>query len=100
MTPALASANNGNWQTARRWAHLLRSAYRVHITDQWHGGDEALMLALHARRSAPAIVAWRARHPDRPLVLVLTGTDLYRDIAVDAAAQQALALRRCAGGAQ
>lgn len=39
------------------------------------------MLALHARRSAPAIAAWRAARPQAPLVVVLTGTDLYHDIA-------------------
>ena len=92
VTPALAAANNGNWQTARRWARLLGAAYRVRITDRWHGGDEALMIALHARRSAPSALAWRAAHPARPLVLVLTGTDLYRDIDVDAAARHALSL--------
>lgn len=104
MTPALASANNGNWQTARRWARMLRSAYRVRLTDRWDGGalgangthgaggDEALMIALHARRSAGSIAAWRTAHPDRPLMLVLTGTDLYRDIAVDDEARRSLDL--------
>jgi putative glycosyltransferase (TIGR04348 family) len=90
VTPALASANNGNWQTARRWAGMLRPAYRVRLTDQWRAGDEAAMIALHARRSAESVAAWDARHPDRPLLLVLTGTDLYRDIAIDAAARRSL----------
>jgi putative glycosyltransferase (TIGR04348 family) len=92
VTPALRAANNGNWQTARRWARLLQPAYRVGVTDRWPGGDEALMIALHARRSADAVAAWRAAHPARPLLLVLTGTDLYRDIEVDAQAQRSLAL--------
>lgn len=92
MTPALAQANNGNWQTAHRWARLLRPAYRVHLAERWDGGDEALLIALHARRSAGAIAAWRAAHPARPVVLVMTGTDLYRDIASDAAAQRSLLL--------
>lgn len=95
MTPALASANNGNWQTARRWAGMLRPAYRVRLTDRWeetHPGDAALMIALHARRSAASLAAWRAAHPDRPLMLVLTGTDLYRDIAIDDQARRSLAL--------
>ena len=34
VTPALASANNGNWQTARRWARLLVPAYRVTLTER------------------------------------------------------------------
>jgi putative glycosyltransferase (TIGR04348 family) len=90
VTPALASSNNGNWQTARRWAGMLHPAYRVRLTDRWSAGDEALMIALHARRSAASIDAWRSTHPDRPLLLVLTGTDLYRDIAFDADAQRSL----------
>lgn len=91
VTPALAAANNGNWQTAQRWARMLRPAYRVHVAREWTGGGEALMIALHARRSASAVQAWRAGAPRRPLMLVLTGTDLYRDIDHDSAAQAALA---------
>lgn len=91
MTPALAQANNGNWQTAHRWARLLRPAYRVRLAEHWSGGDDALLIALHARRSAAAAAAWRAAYPARPVLLVMTGTDLYRDISSDASAQQSLA---------
>jgi putative glycosyltransferase (TIGR04348 family) len=92
VTPALADANNGNWQTARRWARFLSSAYRVRLAARWEAGDESLMIALHARRSAASVQAWRQAQPARPLLLVLTGTDLYRDIEIDAAAQRSLAL--------
>ncbi|MBS1177324.1 MAG: glycosyl transferase group 1 [Proteobacteria bacterium] len=92
VTPALADANNGNWQTARRWARFLTAAYRVRLAARWDAGDEALMIALHARRSAASVAAWRQVNPARPLLLVLTGTDLYRDIEHDAAAQRSLAL--------
>lgn len=93
VSPALAAANNGNWQTARRWASFLRAGRPVRITDRWPDeradGDE-IMIALHARRSAPAIAAWtRARSR---CALVLTGTDLYRDILADAHAQRSLDL--------
>ena len=50
------------------------------------------MIALHARRSADSIAAWHARHGSDHLTVVLTGTDLYRDIQTDAAAQRSLAL--------
>ena len=90
MTPALADANNGNWQTARRWAGMLSGAYRVRLAPAWEQGDEALMIALHARRSAGSLAAWHAQRPGRPSLLVLTGTDLYRDIADNAAAQRSL----------
>lgn len=92
VTPALADANNGNWQTAHRWAGLLGTAYRVDLAAGWAAGDQALMIALHARRCAGPVAAWRAAHPRRPLVVVLTGTDLYRDIDHDADAQRSLDL--------
>ena len=92
ISPALASANNGNWHTARRWAHCLAPRARVEIAPEWRGAGADFLIALHARRSAPSIAAFAERHPDRPLVVVLTGTDLYRDIATDAAAQRSLAL--------
>jgi len=92
VTPALADANNGNWQTARRWAAMLGGSKSVRLASGWVEGNDALMIALHARRSAPAIQAWKRLHPQRPLVVVLTGTDLYRDIAVNADAQQSLLL--------
>ncbi len=99
ISPALAEANNGNWQTAWRWSHMLHPLYQTTIANHWpHVGAVSadapadVMLALHARKSAPAVLAWaHAKGPDR-LALVLTGTDLYRDIETDPAAQRALTL--------
>ena len=51
-----------------------------------------MLIALHARRSADAVRAYREAYPDRPIVLALTGTDLYQDIHTDRRAQQALEL--------
>src|SRR6185436_13816356 len=83
VSPYLADANNGNWRTAQRWAHLLHSHYQV-IVQADAGGtavrDAACLIALHARRSHPAIVEWRARGTPRPLIVAMTGTDLYRDV--------------------
>ena len=90
VTPALAEANNGNWQTAHRWARMLSAAYRVRLAAAWDGGEEHLMIALHARRSATSVARWRTARSLAPLVVVLTGTDLYRDIADDDAAQASL----------
>ena len=91
-SPALAAANNGNWQTASRWARMLASDYRVRLVPAWQGEDCAALIALHARRSAPSVAAFARAHPARPCLVVLTGTDLYRDIHSDAAAQRSLAL--------
>ena len=82
VSPAAARDNNGNWQTASRWARFLRGRYEIDVRADFNGAEPApdLLIALHARRSAPAIAAFKNAHPDRPCALVLTGTDLYRDI--------------------
>jgi putative glycosyltransferase (TIGR04348 family) len=92
ITPSLADANNGNWHTAARWARFLRARCGVRVLKAWNGEPADALIALHARRSADSIAAYAQRHPDRPLIVVLTGTDLYRDIRTDAAAQRSLAL--------
>jgi putative glycosyltransferase (TIGR04348 family) len=93
VSPASARENNGNWQTASRWMRHLSAHARVTVAQEWAKGQPApdLMIALHARRSAAALAAFAEAHPDRPSVLVLTGTDLYRDIQQDAVARASLA---------
>ncbi|MEO7108038.1 MAG: selenoneine biosynthesis selenosugar synthase SenB, partial [Rhodoferax sp.] len=95
ISPALASANNGNWQTAWRWSRMLHPAFHTTIAQDWNGEPFDVLLALHAKRSAPAIARWaqaRGSAADAPgLGVVLTGTDLYRDIQTDASAQASLA---------
>ena len=39
---------------------MLRGSYNVRLASDWQGGDEALMIALHARR---------------PMIVALTGAD-------------------------
>ena len=98
VSPASARANNGNWQSASRWARFLRTRYRVTISLHWpdaeapspDGEPPDLLIALHARRSAASLDAWTQAWPDRPSILLLTGTDLYRDIDSDASARRSL----------
>jgi len=92
ISPYLANANNGNWQTAWRWSRFLRKNYRVTLAAQWDGMACDAMIALHARRSAASIAAFSAACPALPLIVVLTGTDLYRDIFSDGDAQRSLQL--------
>lgn len=95
VSPAAAGANNGNARTAERWRDFLAEDCQVRIVRDWPdaaAAGDSLMLALHARRSAPAIRAWAEAHPGQGLAVVLTGTDLYQDLAVDSAAQRSLEL--------
>jgi putative glycosyltransferase (TIGR04348 family) len=98
VTPYLAQANNGNWRTAKRWGDFLRGPCRVILQADWDAkaghGDADVLIALHARRSAGAVRRFRAAHPTRPIVVCLTGTDLYKDLPAgdaDAAASIAAA---------
>ncbi len=82
VSPALADANNGNWHTAARWARFLAPLAEVLIAKRWDGSPFDALIALHARRSAQAVAGYRAAHPTHPLALVLTGTEVFRDIVV------------------
>ena len=90
VSPALAAANNGNWQTAARWQHFLAPVAEVSITPTWDGAPVDALIALHARRSADSIARFRAAGGAAPIALVLTGTDLYRDLDFDASARHSV----------
>ena len=92
ISPAVAEANNGNWRTAHRWHRFLSRRYAVRIAPDWQDDADPvdLMIALHARRSAGALQRFVVANPSVPTIIALTGTDIYRDIAVDPAAQRSL----------
>ena len=111
-TPSPRHGRTGNRVTAERWADLLRElGHDVHVVDvSWEGeagdassgsrsgggagpeetADADLLVALHARRSADLVRRFRERHPERPLIVALTGTDLYRDLPEDPDARDSL----------
>lgn len=95
VTPYLADANNGNWRTARRWQSLLEGEFRSIVHNAWptdtkHHAD--LLIALHARRNAEAVRQFRKQYPEKPIVVVLTGTDLYRDLGESVEAKHAISV--------
>ena len=93
VTPAPAYSRAGNRVTALRWARVLKGlGHTVTIEGEFVKGTCDMMVALHARRSHPSIRRFHDRFPDGPLVLALTGTDLYGDIKSDRDAQESLEL--------
>ncbi|HZE10425.1 MAG TPA: selenoneine biosynthesis selenosugar synthase SenB [Burkholderiales bacterium] len=93
ITPAGARSRSGNRHTAVRWAEMLRLlGHSVRVSCVWDGRPADAMIALHARRSHASVAAFSERHPGAPLVVALTGTDLYRDIRTDRNARASLAL--------
>jgi putative glycosyltransferase (TIGR04348 family) len=93
VTPAAPKSLSGNRNTAVRWARFLReSGHEATVEETWSEEASDLMISLHARRSHPSISTYASAHPDNPLVVVLTGTDLYRDIRTNRNAQESLEL--------
>jgi putative glycosyltransferase (TIGR04348 family) len=92
ISPASAKANNGNWRTAARWKRFLSAAYRVSVATDGDVPAADAVIALHAGRSAKQIAAFARSCPRCPLIVALTGTDLYRDIHTAADAQRSLEL--------
>ena len=65
-----------------RWQWFIEAlGYSVGVTESWSDGDADLLVALHAYRSHQSIVEFKEKYPSRPIVLILTGTDIYRDMA-------------------
>jgi putative glycosyltransferase (TIGR04348 family) len=93
VTPAPLNLDNGNKITALRWAAMLKQlGHRVNVAQHYDAESCDLLIALHARRSAESIQRFHKLHPDLPLIVVLTGTDLYRDIQTDRKSKQSLEL--------
>ena len=93
VTPAPPGSRKGNRITASRWARMLRSlGHQVVIQEEFRGERCDLLIALHARKSADDVAQFRRSNSDRPIVVVLTGTDLYGDIRTSRAAHQSLEL--------
>jgi putative glycosyltransferase (TIGR04348 family) len=60
---------------------MLRGlGHSVNVASAYGGQPCDILVALHARKSAQSVQRFRGEHPDRPVVLTLTGTDLYDEI--------------------
>ena len=67
---------------------MLRGAgHQVQVAPAWQGEPCDLLIALHARRSHGSVAGYRG-----PRIVVLTGTDLYRDLPRSTEAKKSLSL--------
>ncbi len=79
ITPAKPGSKAGNRATAERWKLLLENAgHTVSVVTEYQGEPCDVFIALHAWRSVEAIRRFRQSRPDSPLIVALTGTDIYR----------------------
>ena len=84
ITPVRSSSRSGNGTTSARWTRILRElGHDVEVAHRYDGAAADLMIALHAWRSAESIRDFRERYPERPLIVALSGTDIYEYIDRD-----------------
>jgi putative glycosyltransferase (TIGR04348 family) len=84
ITPEGPTSRTGNRVAATRWARILRRlGHRVRVTSDYDGEPADVMVAVHAWRSAAAIERFKAKFPARPVILQLSGTDIYQFIDTD-----------------
>jgi putative glycosyltransferase (TIGR04348 family) len=93
ITPAPRGSRIGNRVTAERWAKQLDSLGHIVRISEKHDGQKAdILIALHARKSARSIARFHRDHPNHPIIVVLTGTDLYHDLKSSRSARRSLEL--------
>ncbi|MEE9416672.1 MAG: selenoneine biosynthesis selenosugar synthase SenB [Acidimicrobiales bacterium] len=103
VTPRRPGVASGNDVTSARWAARLGelghsvalatvdesgAVFDPQADDVAEGAD--LLVVLHARRCASAVAASRSNAPNRPVVVGLAGTDLYKDLPDNAVARASI----------
>lgn len=81
VTPAPPGTLHGNRITALRWHRFLSYLnYQSTVTEKWSGKLCDVLIALHGLRSYESIQRFKKVHPHHPVILIMTGTDIYRDL--------------------
>ena len=81
VSPASATSLSGNRTTAVRWQRLLEElGHLTNLVQSWQDDEAEVLIALHARKSFDSIRRFHEMQPGAPLVVTLTGTDLYCDL--------------------
>jgi putative glycosyltransferase (TIGR04348 family) len=92
VTPAPRGSRAGNRTTALRWAGLLRQlGASVRVAEHWHDQPCDLLVAVHAVKTMPSVLAAAAARPGLCIVVLLAGTDVYPNFRPEPDVLQALA---------
>jgi len=79
VCPTPPGTQHGNRVRALRYQSIARKlGYRVQVEQELISSYD-IAIVLHAIHGADAIRGAKTRFPNRPVVLAITGTDLYRD---------------------
>ncbi len=78
ITPAGKQSRSGNRITANRWARIFRElGHQISERSEALGPTPDIMVAVHAWRSHEEIKVFSEQNPNRPLIVLLAGTDIY-----------------------
>lgn len=67
--------------TAERWKELLGElGHSSIVIERYEGQSCDALVALHARKSAESVIRFLSESPNSPVIVALTGTDLYPDL--------------------
>lgn len=92
VTPAPPGSRRGNRVTAERWAAIIQHlGHAVDVIERYADEPFDILVVLHAGRSADSVRRFRERYPTRPLVVTVTGTDVYSQEFDPAQVSQSLA---------
>ncbi len=81
VTPAPRGSQAGNRVTACRWQRIFEQlGFTVELLTHPPERPPEVLVALHAIKSADAVHWVKHRWPDVPVVLALTGTDVYHPL--------------------
>lgn len=97
INPTRTHSHTGNRTTAERWSKILNElGHQVEVVHDWSGSSQPKdfdsLITLHARRSFHTLERFHHAHPNVPIVVALTGTDLYQDIEKSSEARRSLEL--------
>ena len=81
VSPGGTTSLGGNRTTAVRWQLLLEElGHSTDLVQSWQGDEAEVLIALHAGKSFDSIRRFHEVRQGAPLVVTLTGTDLYYDL--------------------
>ena len=84
ITPAGKHKRSGNHVTAQRYSRLLHElGHNVTIQSSYTGHPADLLIVLHAGHGRDTVLNFKQQYPDKPVIVVLTGTDVYIDLDKD-----------------
>ena len=84
VSPTGYKGQRGNTITACRWQKILQSlGVTCYVGERWKREDVDALVALHAQKSAESVESFHKAHPHRPILIALTGTDIYGNHKVE-----------------